>query len=83
MWRIPTRDEMKTIAGEFSLTNTGNTTIFPDININNRFYWTSDMHSDGSAWFADLLKGGVHHVSGDYDFLGDKLNVRLVHSEGN
>lgn len=79
MWRIPTRDEMKTIAGIFSLKDKDNSAIFPDVDKDNRFYWSSDMHNDGSAWYADLIKGGVHHVSGDYDFLDAKMNVRLVH----
>jgi hypothetical protein len=80
-WRIPTKNEMKTIAGEFSLKNTANTSIFPDINKDNQFYWTCDMSYDGAAWYADMVYGGVHDVSGDYEFLDRKFNIRLVYVE--
>lgn len=81
MWRIPTREEMKTIAGEYSPTHETNTEIFPDINKENQFFWTSDMYGNGSAWYADMINGGVYNTAGDYVFLDHKHNIRLVHVE--
>ena len=81
MWRIPTRDEMKTIAGDYSPTHQANTEIFPDIDEKNQFFWTSDMYGNGSAWYSDMINGGVYNTAGDYVFLDHKHNIRLVHVE--
>jgi len=81
MWRVPTRNELKTLIDLSKSPLKINTEMFPDIDMKHPWYWTSDMHNDGQAWFVDFRDGHIGFITGDHINAQDKLSVRLVHLE--
>ena len=81
MWRVPTKNELATTIDTNQIGLKIDRLIFPDVDENNFFFWTSDMLNQTNAWFVDYLSGKVDYTFGDSEMLHNKWSVRLVHVE--
>lgn len=81
-WRVPTKEEIQTIFLPESTNTKIDGSIFPTAKHTHKFlYWTNEKFDDSSAWYADFSTGTVDHIYGDYDFLNQKFNVRLIRTD--
>jgi len=82
MWRIPSKTELESLVEKSGEDFKIRHDIFPDVDHENNFFWTSDRYDSSNAWFVEFFHGNSGHVAGDYVIINNKWNVRLVHFEG-
>jgi len=75
-WRLPTKDELQTLVAPTCQNPAINEEAFPDMDLNNIFYWSSTEFDASSAWY-------VYFALGDSTSHNDHArtnSVRLVRS---
>ena len=75
VWRVPTKNELKTLISTTCRNPSINKEVFPKMNPDTMFYWSSTADDASVGWFVDFDTGNIygHRRS-------DALAVRLVRS---
>lgn len=56
-WRLPSRDELATLASPTCQQPAINETLFPDMDLRKLWYWTSTLQGEYLAWLVNFADG--------------------------